>query len=296
MPPANKRAKTEPEDAVKNPEQEEQEETPEESEESDEAEDEDDFGDDGPGCYRKLCQKSFAKHAAKVADTKVQAAAVVALLRVAVGNANYEDDADVRSVDCAATLQRASFALRLDFDYHHRARSSFVEHRVQLKYALGEDKHKVLINNTLMPTPRGATSYDDYDEPCVEKRKFVMPKTTLTKIRKALFDGVVTTRGKPISLLNTLLLMYAAVGIAYDGFLDGHCSAVALRDSWLEHYSRKAAGCLNDEDKGYETEDPKQQMRDWVEMKREQRCEMSGGSDSDREGFDDGMRPNCVVM
>lgn len=75
-----------------------------------------------------------------------------------------------------------------------------------------------------------------------------------------------------------LQLLFASVGAEIPGCV----SSVSFRSEWLGHYARKLTGCATEEeDKGYETEDPQEAIRTQLEFEHDEKDDKDGeGSDS----------------
>jgi hypothetical protein len=92
----------------------------------------------------------------------------------------------------------------------------------------------------------------DKRDPDCEERQFKLGAGTVRTFRDKVFKDV---KSKEVSLFEALMVMYAACGVNYEEYIDGHMDSIAARTGWLEHYSRVLCGCPNEKDSGYQTEE-----------------------------------------
>jgi hypothetical protein len=216
--------------------------------------------------YRRECKKNllnllktrlnFSDDEAKEFMTKVE---------INVPDALYVDCDEVRHVTCKTTLPGTQGNVQIVFRYHHRPRMYGMEHDATLHVRLNNFKKYKIFNNTVMDIDDGSRH-----QPVIEIRKFSLRKNDLRLIQKALIDP---NRLDGVTLFDTLLLVYTACSIPFRGIIHGPADCIALKHGWLEYYSRTLAGCPTEQDNGYTTDDPQQELEDYLKNREEYESE-----------------------
>lgn len=166
---------------------------------------------------------------------------------VDVKNACLERPGEIRTLAVVSRIQAAddpSKAVELQYDYHHRVRWSELEHFATLKFTTHSmDGFSKVFQSTHEDAPLENARQ-------VERRNFFLTEGSAKAIRDSVF-------GEDWSLLQALLMCYAAAGVCYgceNIDLPSAAECPGLKLDWLEHNTRKTCTAVSEEDDGYETE------------------------------------------
>lgn len=216
------------------------------------AESEEDFLDQSEaGTFKRLCVSNFKDFLQQCKGMTAAAAKEFISRRVTISvtNVTYDDSDSVRSVNVCSKIRAARkvsgsdvAAITLNYEYHHRARWSSIEHICKLTYSMPGASGNLFKTSFANLPGRG--------ERQLERRSFTFAQKKTKMLRDSIF-------GDGWTPLEAVLACYAATGVSYgdDNFcLDSPADTPVCKGGWLEHHTRKVCKALNKDDDGYETE------------------------------------------